>query len=85
MANEAHASFWGCYHKLPREIQSLADKNFSLVKSDTRHPSVRLKKVSDDLWSARVGLHYRALATDGADDCLIWFWIGHYRDYDRMI
>jgi hypothetical protein len=35
------------------------------------------------LWSARVGLHYRALATE-ADGDLVWFWIGSHAEYDRL-
>ncbi len=34
--------------------------------------------------SARVGLHYRALARD-RDDGLVWFWIGHHSRYDQLI
>jgi hypothetical protein len=43
-------------------------------------PRCNLRKV----WSARVGLHYRALATeDGAD--FIWVWLGTHDEYERMI
>jgi hypothetical protein len=38
------------------------------------------------LWSARVGLHHRALAVQNdADDDLLWFWIGSHADYDKLI
>jgi len=85
MTHRTHPSFWEYYKQLPKEIQEVADKNFRFLKSDPRHASVRLKKMSDGLWSARVGLHYRALATDDTDDSLLWFWIGHHSEYDRMI
>jgi mRNA-degrading endonuclease RelE of RelBE toxin-antitoxin system len=85
MKHRTHSSFWQHYRQLPKEIQEVANKNFNLLKADPRHASVRLKKVSDGLWSARVGLHYRALATDDTDGSLLWFWIGHHSEYDRMI
>jgi hypothetical protein len=80
-----HASprFWDRYHALPKEVQRLADANFELLKADSRHPSLQLKKVGK-FWSARVGLHYRTLGIE-VDDGLIWFWIGHHSEYDRLI
>ncbi len=71
------------YRHLPTDIRALADKNFALLKTNPRHPSLRLKKVGV-LYSARVGLHYRALAKERADG-LQWFWIGHHSTYDRLL
>jgi hypothetical protein len=68
---------------LPPPIQRLADAQFALLKSDTRHPSLHFKKVGP-VWSARVGLRYRALAVE-ADGGFVWFWIGSHADYDRLI
>ena len=42
------------YQELPRHVQQLADKNFELLKQNSRHPSLALKKVRT-YWSARVG------------------------------
>jgi hypothetical protein len=36
------------------------------------------------MWSARVGIHYRAIAVEDGSD-LIWFWIGHHAEYDRLV
>lgn len=74
---------WARYRKLPAKIQQLADKNFSLLKQDAQHPSLRLKKVGD-LWAARVGLHYRVLAKERTEG-LVWFWIGHHSEYDQFL
>ena len=79
----ADPDFWFYYRQLPEEIRVLADKNFDLLKSDPRHPSVRLKKVGS-LYSARLGLHYRELAKERSDG-LQWFWIGHHSTYDRLL
>jgi len=54
--------FWTPYQDLPNHTQELADEKFELLKSDPRHPSLHLKKIGtrQQLWSVRVGLHYRA-------------------------
>ena len=75
--------FWFHYRQLPPEIRDLADKNFELLKQNLRHPSLRLKKVSV-FYSARVGLHYRVLAKERSEG-LVWFWIGHHSEYDRLL
>ena len=83
MNHYASPDFWSCYRALPEDIQSTADKGFALIKENRRHPSLRFKKVGE-LWSARVGLHYRALATEEPDGFL-WFWIGTHAEYDRLL
>ena len=75
--------FWDCYAAVPEAVQKTADKNYELLKSDSRHPSLHFKKIGD-LWSVRVGAHYRALAT-GVEDGICWFWIGTHAGYDRII
>jgi hypothetical protein len=61
----------------------LADKNFALMKSDPRHPSLRLKRVGD-YYSARVGLAYRALGVE-VPDGILWIWIGNHAEYEKLI
>ncbi|SJM94512.1 conserved hypothetical protein [Crenothrix polyspora] len=83
MKHKTTASFWVCYAKLPLDIQALADKNFNRLKKDTSHPSLQFKKVGK-VWSARVGLHYRALATP-IEGGFLWVWIGTHAEYDRLL
>lgn len=83
MSHFATPEFWFHYRQLPEAVRQLADKNFSLLQLDPHHPSLRLKKI-DLFWSVRVGLHYRALAKDRAEG-LVWFWIGHHGEYDRLL
>ena len=83
MKHFATPEFWFHYRKLPVEIRNLADKNFAILKDDSNHPSLRLKKVGV-YWSVRVGLHYRALAKERAEG-LLWFWIGHHGEYDSIL
>ena len=79
----ASPGFWELYEALPAEVRALADKNFALLKSDPRHPSLQLKKISQ-LWSVRVGAQYRALGFD-VKEGIYWFWIGPHAEYDRMV
>lgn len=64
-------------------VRELADKNFELLKANSRHPSLQLKKIGK-YRSVRVGLHYRALAVE-LPEGLLWFWIGSHADYDRLL
>jgi hypothetical protein len=81
--HRANPKFWQFYARLPEEIQRLADENYNLLKADPRHPSLHCKKVGR-MWSVRIGLHYRAVAVEDGSD-MVWFWIGHHSEYDRII
>jgi hypothetical protein len=83
MNHRATPRFWSCYRRLPDEVQQLADRNYQLLLADPRHPSLHFKKIGP-LWSARVGLHYRALAVEDDSD-LVWSWIGTHAEYDQLI
>lgn len=83
MKHFASPAFWETYAKLPDAVRDLADKNFALLKTDPRHPSLHLKQIGG-YWSVRVGLRYRALAVEVEEE-LLWFWIGSHADYDKLI
>jgi hypothetical protein len=68
---------------LPLSVRNVADANYELLKRDSRHPSLQLKKVGR-YWSVRMGRNYRALAVE-VEGGLLWFWIGSHADYDRLI
>jgi hypothetical protein len=81
--HRANQKFWKFYEQLPPDIQTLADRSFELLKRDGRHPSLHFKKVGR-FWSARVGMHHRAVAVESGED-LVWFWIGRHDEYDAII
>ncbi len=84
MNSHTSARFWRCYETLPERLQRLAQKNFALWSLNPWHPSLQFKEVNPQLWSARVGLDYRAVAAfDGTT--YVWFWIGTHDDYLRLI
>ncbi len=76
-------SFWNDYEKLPKHIRELADKNFEILKENSMHPSLHLKKVGG-YWSVRVGKKYRAVAIK-MEEGLLWFWIGTHAEYDKLL
>jgi len=88
MLHRATEEFWRKYHALPPIIQSRADKQFLLLKSNPGHASLQLKKIGarhgQEVWSARVTISYRATALKRVDGFL-WFWIGDHKAYDVLI
>jgi len=67
-------------------VQDQARLAYRLFRDNPEHPSLRFKPVHPKrpIYSARVGLGYRALAVrDG--DAVIWFWIGSHADYDHLL
>jgi hypothetical protein len=79
----ASPQFWRLYRQLSPQVRALADKNFQILKADSKHPSLHFKKIGR-LWSVRVGAHYRALGLDRPDG-VVWFWIGSHADYDKLL
>ena len=83
MTHFAADSFWQHYRVLSPEMRRLAVKNYRLLRRDSRHGSLQLKRVGR-YWSARVGSDYRALAVP-VEGGLLWFWIGPHAAYERLI
>ncbi len=64
-------------------VRETAERNFQLLKADTRHPSLHFKKIGK-YYSVRIGLSYRALGVS-VPEGVLWFWIGSHADYDALI
>lgn len=83
MRHKATKAFWAHFDMLPEDAQELARKNFQLLKENPQHPSLHFKKIGK-VWSARIGLNYRALAVY-KDEACYWHWIGTHEEYDTLI
>ncbi len=86
MISRTTRTFWKCFDALSPEARRQAARAYVLWRADPFHGSLRFKCISEahGVWSARIGLHWRALGTrDGGS--VIWFWIGSHADYDRLI
>ncbi len=83
MRHFASPKFWASYRGLRPAVRRLADEKYRLLKDDSRHPSLQLKRVGR-FWSCRVGLHHRTLGID-VEGGILWFWIGNHAEYDRLV
>jgi hypothetical protein len=74
------------YANLPNQVRAQARRAYKLFRRNPSHPGLNFKKVDEtnNIYSARIGLGYRALGQiDGSD--IVWFWIGPHGDYDRLV
>jgi hypothetical protein len=83
LTHHASPEFLACYNALAAPVREQANKAFDLLKANPQHPSLHFKKVGR-FWSARVGLHYRAVGVE-APDGIVWFWIGTHAEHDKLI
>ena len=90
MKSRCRASFWQTYDSLESSVQRSADVAFERWSVDPWHRGLQFKCVNSELalYSARVGLHYRALCVRILEDegpIYEWFWIGTHAEYDKLI
>lgn len=74
------------YAALHPEVRTTANRAYKLFLRNPSHPGLNFKKVEgrNDIYSARVGRGYRALARVEGEE-IVWFWIGPHSDYDRLV
>ena len=86
MTSRTTARFRRAYAELPERVRHQAREAYHMFQRDARHPSLRLKPVHPNrpIYSARVGLGYRALAVREGE-VWVWFWIGSHAEYDRLL
>lgn len=87
MRSRATARFWRCYDGLPEGVQEKAREAYRLWLANPHHPSLQFKRLHGTdgmVWSVRIGLSWRALATVRGDE-VRWFWIGSLAEYDRLV
>ncbi len=78
--------FWRLFSDLPADAQLEAQRAYRRFQSNPAHPGLQFKKLEgeDDIYSARIGLEYRALAVMKKDR-VVWYWIGNHSEYDRLV
>jgi hypothetical protein len=78
--------FWRLFSDLPLDAQQDAKRAYRLFQDNPAHPGLQFKKLEgqDNVYSARIGLEYRALAIMKKDR-LVWYWIGSHPEYDRLV
>ena len=81
MKHQTSPEFWDFFSSLPAGVQELARRNYEILNSNPRHPSLQFKKVGP-YWSVRVGIGYRALGVD-VPEGVLGVWIGSHAEYDK--
>lgn len=84
LPHRAHADFWVHFDELSETVQKAAKAAYEEWCRDPRSSRIVFKKVGEDLYSARIGRNWRALALLNQDE-FVWFWIGSHDDYDQLI
>ena len=80
------ADFREMFADPPPQVQRQARAANRRFQQNPQHPGLHFKQVhaTEPIYSARVGLHYRAVGiVDGED--IAWFWIGSHADYDILL
>ena len=70
---------------LPPDARRQAIAAYRLFLEDPFHPGLQFKRIGRrrNIWSVRVGLHYRAVG-ERNEDRVLWYWIGTHAEYDRL-
>ena len=71
---------------LPNDVRRQAQRAYERFEQNPYHPGLQFRQVHTVLpvYSARVGLHYRAVGMlDGEN--IVWFWIGSHAEYDALL
>jgi hypothetical protein len=84
MKSKVDPAFWRLFNTLPLQEQQLARHAFRLWLKDPFYPSLRFKKLKGELWSARLGDHYRATGYFLTSDTVVWNWIGTHEQYNKL-
>lgn len=81
------STYWKSMEKLPDEVRQMAEKSYALWRNDPKHPMLRFKKIhpSQPIYSFRVGPAYRTIGIESSDGRLIWFWVGSFEEYTKVI
>ncbi len=86
MQSRTTRQFRRLFSDLPFDTQKDAQRAYRLFQDNPAHPSLQFKKLEgeENIYSARIGLGYRALAVMKKDR-IVWYWIGSHSEYDRLI
>ncbi|PYM73218.1 MAG: hypothetical protein DME10_10700, partial [Candidatus Rokuibacteriota bacterium] len=82
MTSRTTERFRSAYANLPDQVRRRVREAYRRFRDNPRHPSLQFRQVhtARPIYSARVGLGYRALAVIEGE-LIIWFWIGTHAEY----
>jgi hypothetical protein len=88
MKSRRSKRFRALLEALPPDIQRLAANTCRRWQQDPSHPGLHFKPIdaSDpDIFSIRIGAHYRAICERQPDGAYLWVWIGTHEEYNKLI
>jgi mRNA-degrading endonuclease RelE of RelBE toxin-antitoxin system len=86
MKSHINESFRKALAKLPTNVRRQAQRAYQRFRTDPYYRSLQFKLIDEDeqIYSIRIGTHYRALGTKDGNE-ITWYWIGSHADYDTLI
>jgi hypothetical protein len=83
---ENHPEFLAALRPVASERATAGRQMLSALafESQTSFNSFKRLEGHPTLYSARIGIHYRAIAHEEGD-FMIWVWIGHHSEYDALL
>jgi mRNA-degrading endonuclease RelE of RelBE toxin-antitoxin system len=86
MESRTTRQFRRLFSDLPFDVQRQAKHAYRIFQTNPSHPGLQFKKLEgeEDIYSARIGLDYRALAVMKKSR-VVWYWIVSHSEYDRLI
>jgi hypothetical protein len=84
MKSKVDSAFWRRFNGLPSPVQELARKYHGLWLADPFYPLLHFKGFRGNIWSVRIGDHYRATGYFLSSDTFVWTWIGTHEEYNKF-
>jgi mRNA-degrading endonuclease RelE of RelBE toxin-antitoxin system len=88
MKSRRSKRFRASLEALPPDIQRLATDTYQRWQQNPSHPGLHFKPIDSsdpDIYSIRIGAHYRAICERQPDGAYLWVWIGTHEEYDKLI
>lgn len=86
MHSKTDPKFRKAYQALPKEVRLRARRAYLAWLENPHTHGLNFKMVNPNgpIYSVRIGLDYRAIGILRGDT-MIWYWIGHHTEYERLI
>jgi hypothetical protein len=84
MKSKVDPSFWRRFNALPPEVQQAAHRSYEIWLENPFYPSLHFKRLGNEIWSVRIGIHYRATGYFLSRDTFVWDWIGTHEEYNKL-
>jgi hypothetical protein len=73
---------------LPPAVRQLAADTYRRWQTNLAHPGLHFRPIDpsdSDIFSIRIGMHYRAICERQPDGSYLWVWIGTHEEYNKLV